>query len=476
MTTTTKTRTRYTSENIKQLISEHGGIYLSGEVTHKESRVRLICPGCHREVEKAAHDVRRRPDSCTLCRHDRASKTVLTENDNLARAQKLARERGGQCLTVDTLVKATDHLMWQCSLGHQWTSSLLSVDSQGTWCPRCKSSQSENFVRALLEESFQLPFLRVRPDFLEGLELDCFNEALGLAIEVDGIQHFKQNAQFHRSTADLDKQQANDRKKRELCKEAGIILINVPYFIIDEGNEGIRSYLDKWLTNKGFNPERNIHTVEIDPRSIYDMQLDQNYQAFETAVKENHGSFDHKNYLGVSRKITVTCKEGHQWSALPHVVMSGHWCPTCAGNSKLNVDTIQQHLKEQGWSLQNPEKLDYQNAHQRLPMVCSCGQKVERSWNKWQQRRNAAVKEGRKPTCPHCRQQANIKVFVTKMEERGVMIDIKDESDNDTEDEIRGVCLKCGSDHRFKASKWKLLTTLPCCGKKMEHYHPCMAK
>jgi hypothetical protein len=452
----------YTTEGIRQLIMEHGGIYLSGKITHKNSSIRMICPGCHREVVKVAHDVSRRPDSCRLCRIERANKTVLTENDNLTRAHKVAKERRGQCLTEKGLVKTGDKLLWQCSLGHTWESTLASVDSQGSWCPICSSSRSENTIRILLEKAFEEPFIRTRPEFLDGLELDCYNAAMGLAIEVNGIQHYKQNHQFHRSAADLKRQMQNDRKKRQLCDQANIKLIVVPYFILDEGIDTTRQYLSRQLSQHGHTPVNDLCTVKINPWEIYDKQQDHDFLRFEQKVMKRNGSFDPNDYTGITKKISVTCKQGHTWLARPYIVIKGHWCPECAGNKTKTIAEIQAQLAKHGWALENPENLIYRNAKQKLPMICHCGSHITQSWNKWD-RKQHNLSPGQQVSCQHCRRINNINAFVAKMKTLGVRMEIDNDSIFNNDLEITGTCLHCGDSMTLKKKQWLALTHPICC-------------
>jgi hypothetical protein len=63
----------------------------------------------------------------------------------------------------------------------------------------------------------------------KGLELDCYNEEIKVAIEVNGIQHYKRHKLFHDDEKDFEEQKERDQIKIIECKKMGIILIIIPY-------------------------------------------------------------------------------------------------------------------------------------------------------------------------------------------------------------------------------------------------------
>jgi hypothetical protein len=91
----------------------------------------------------------------------------------------------------------------------------------------------------VLEKLFKKPFSKTRPDFLKNpaldegknLELDCYNDELKLAVEYNGVQHYKYSPYFHRTRDAFQNQKYRDYLKRVMCKENGITLIEVPYTI-----------------------------------------------------------------------------------------------------------------------------------------------------------------------------------------------------------------------------------------------------
>jgi hypothetical protein len=120
-----------------------------------------------------------------------------------------------------------------------------------------KDSKGEIECRHILEDIFKTRFNKTRPDFLRNtvtgglhnLELDCYSDKLRLAVEYNGIQHYKYVPFFHKNKEAFLNQKYRDYMKRQLCKENRITLIEVPY---DVKISDIRSYIINQLKIKGF--------------------------------------------------------------------------------------------------------------------------------------------------------------------------------------------------------------------------------
>jgi len=120
-----------------------------------------------------------------------------------------------------------------------------------------QESKGEAECRRVLQKLFKRPFHKARPDFLRNpvtggnfnLELDCYDTELRLAVEYNGVQHYKYVPYFHRSKDGLTLQKYRDDMKRRICREHGITLIEVAYTI---KLEDIEAYIIGELRRVGF--------------------------------------------------------------------------------------------------------------------------------------------------------------------------------------------------------------------------------
>lgn len=118
-------------------------------------------------------------------------------------------------------------------------------------------SKGETECRRVLQHLFKRRFDKARPDFLRNpvtggnfnLELDCFDSDMKLAVEYNGVQHYKYVPYFHRNKEAFQNQKYRDFMKEQLCKTAGVTLISVPY-TVDVGQ--IKGYLESALRRSGF--------------------------------------------------------------------------------------------------------------------------------------------------------------------------------------------------------------------------------
>ena len=130
------------------------------------------------------------------------------------------------------------------SVGNSAYNWIFGVKRQRHHGPRGRRgpryNKTEEICRSIIERMYGRPFPSVRPDFLKNprtgknLELDCYNPELRIALEYNGQQHYKYTKYFHRSKQQFYAQVHRDDWKRKKCREYGIKLIEVPYWVRED--------------------------------------------------------------------------------------------------------------------------------------------------------------------------------------------------------------------------------------------------
>jgi len=118
-------------------------------------------------------------------------------------------------------------------------------------------SKGELLVRNMLQDMTKMEWGKIRPDFLknkvtgQNLEFDCFNGEYGVAIEVQGDQHYRYIPYFHKNYQDFLNQQYRDELKRMMARDNNILLIEVPYSITKKKGDCLEKFLKKELNRCG---------------------------------------------------------------------------------------------------------------------------------------------------------------------------------------------------------------------------------
>lgn len=63
-------------------------------------------------------------------------KKDLRRKYTLAMLQKIAKQKGGVCLSTE-YKNCSERMKWRCALGHEWRTTTSHIVKSGSWCPRC---------------------------------------------------------------------------------------------------------------------------------------------------------------------------------------------------------------------------------------------------------------------------------------------------------------------------------------------------
>jgi len=211
---------KHTIQKCQKVARERDGLCLSTEYKNAHTKMKWKCKEGH-EWETAFSNIKNQNHWCLTC----SGSEILT----IEECRKVAQERGGECLSTEYKCNKSK-MKWRCSKEHEWETAFSNIKNNNRWCPTCSSGRSEELCRELLKARTGEDFKKVRPTWLDGLELDGYAKSINMAFEYNGAQHYKYVPHFHRNgIEDFKAQQERDQKKYRICKQRGIQLVLIPY-------------------------------------------------------------------------------------------------------------------------------------------------------------------------------------------------------------------------------------------------------
>ena len=160
---------------------------------------------------------------CRYCEHPSYAYTIEDIDEKVSNfAICLSRHYKNQDTT----------LMLKClKEGHIWQTRASNILA-GKKCQHCKYKH-EAHCKKILEHKTGKLFFKSKPDWMEGLELDGYNDELKLAFEYNGAYHYEPHKLHHRNRS-LEEVQNIDDKKQELCQKNGVRLLVIPEMDYDD--------------------------------------------------------------------------------------------------------------------------------------------------------------------------------------------------------------------------------------------------
>ncbi len=231
-------------------------------------------------------------ESTNIC----LNKAYYTNNDDLVQELKNIAKKNEGILLSESYLGWKNKLLWKCKEGHQWHASPNKIRNAKTWCPICVG-KNKNI------KDMQILALRKKGKCLS----------------------------------------SNYRGKREK--------------LLWECNENHKFKISPDSLIQG-------HWCQIcaknQKKTIDDMK----------EIAKSRNGFCHSiNYTNAKQYLSWQCKEGHQWEA-PYSRILKSWCPKCAGNAKLSIKDAQRIAQEKAGKCISTE---YSNSNDSLEWQCSRG-------------------------------------------------------------------------------------------------------
>jgi len=301
-------RLRCTIEEMQEIARGRGGVCLSTNYTNSKTKLRWQCKSGHRW--KAAPNRIKRGSWCPACAR-------LPRKWSLERAQNLARERDGMCLsTNDTNCSAK--LRWQCGQGHQWEATIYNI-ALGRWCPACAGVRKST-IEEMQEIAGEHGGACLSTKYVNACTKLGWQCKRGHRWEAtpNGVKKGRWCPVCAR------KQKLTIEQMQEIAGGRGGACLSTNY---------INTYTKlRWQCAKGHQWEAGPGDIKRGtwcPVCAGKQKL--TIEEMQRHAGARRGVCLSTQYVSVYSSLRWQCREGHQWEAVPARVMRGSWCPVCKG-------------------------------------------------------------------------------------------------------------------------------------------------
>lgn len=253
--------------------------------------------------------------------------------------ENLAKSFGGRL--IEMADRANLQSKWKCVHGHLFAKSYTGINSRGRFCTICNKGWAEMITVSAAEQLFSRAFIKQRIS-VKGtrgglLELDGYSKPLKLAIEHNGLQHYKPvqfgNMPKREAKQKFRAQVKNDEKKVAWCEENEISLIIIRQLGTQTPLENLKGEIKRQSL------EKNVKIpVDFDDTELV---FNEKYMKPEAINKWNQmhqmakvAGYDiiSNTYAGTHANYDVKCqRNGHQTSKNGRKILLGRKCTECRG-------------------------------------------------------------------------------------------------------------------------------------------------
>lgn len=231
-------------EFIEKANLKHDDIYDYSEVDYIDSLTNINISCNTHGVFSQAPGNHIRGQGCPVCGMEQQANALRSTNESFI--EKSKSQHGDRYdYSMVKYVNSSAKVKIICK-DHGEFLQVPNNHTRGHGCPTCKSSQGEIRVSKYLSNNdikfeSEKKFLGMR--YKQSLFLDFYLSNFNLAIEFDGIQHFRPVERFGGQT-EFEDTQLRDRIKNEFCQENGISLLRIRYDEINDTEKLIESFID----------------------------------------------------------------------------------------------------------------------------------------------------------------------------------------------------------------------------------------
>lgn len=329
---------------------------------------------------------------------------------------KIARDRGGKCLSIKYINNAT-HLLWECADGHQWKAIPSSI-KRGGWCPICGGSApltieemhriaddrggkclSEKYINAKTHLSWECAnghqwsarpgnvkrgqwcavCARLSSVTIEDMRViarDRGGECLSTKYINNAIHLMWACADGHQWRATPNKIKGG--RWCPICANSSSITIEEMQAIAHQrGGQCISArYISSrthllWECKKGHKWKAAPSSVKLGTWCPVCARISSvTIEDMHKIAHERGGKCLSTQYINSQTHLLWECEKGHQWQAIPNKIRQGRWCHVCSGWGRLTIEEMQEIARDRGGVCLSEE---YINSDTNLQWACKDG-------------------------------------------------------------------------------------------------------
>lgn len=302
----------------------------------------------------------------------------------------------------------------RCNNGHEYQRDGGRFEDGA--CPKCNENTfvGQERVRAIFELAFEQKFEKMKPEWLKNpitsrsLELDGYCEALQMAFEYQGRQHFSDSTQF---AGELEEQIKRDQEKEVQCKALGIQLIKINQPRSYKKEKFIQSVIED-CKNQGIDLESKLKGKDVNFNHINDTNtVINNLNKFKEYVDQTKNKLLSQIVATMEDELEFECDKGHyfkmnglKFKAIYNKTnkMREMACATCfeieqpqRAREQINIQSCHHLANQLGFKCLSK---DYQNVNTMLEWTCDHGHSFTKTYRQMDRNKTGAF-------CPKCVEQ-----------------------------------------------------------------------
>jgi len=303
-----------TIEEMQEIARERGGACLSNKYINGSVKLKWQCRKGHKWETVPANI--KKGYWCPDC--------ALAKKSMLAEMRKIARERGGKCLSRK-YISSDAKLTWQCKEGHEWEAVPNNI-KQGTWCPVCTINAQRDTIEEMQKIAEERGGKCLSREYIDSRTKLTWQCKEGHQWEtVPG--HIKEGTWC---AACAGKQKGTIEEMRSIAGSQGGQCLSPKYI-----NSSTKL---KWQCKQGHQWEATPENIKRGSWCLACAGLKKStIEEMREIAEERGGKCLSEEYVNGRTKLTWQCKDNHQWEATPASIKQGHWCPLCADRRHKNL-------------------------------------------------------------------------------------------------------------------------------------------